>query len=188
VRSSLDGAYFSVDVETSGPNPGEYSLLSIGACVAFEPAETFYVELQPVTDAFTPEALATGGLDLEHLRAHGVPPGRAMREFADWVARCTPDDDEPIFVAFNAPFDWMFVADYFHRFLGRNPFGYKALDIKALYMGATGAPWDKTGFRHVATHAGLEQRSLTHNALEDALVQAALLRRVLGDLTGGTTA
>jgi ribonuclease T len=188
VRSISDAPYVSVDVETSGPNPGGYSLLSIGACIAFEPAETFYVELQPVSDAFTPEALATGGLDLEHLRAHGVPPDRAMRDFADWVARCTPHDEEPVFVAFNAPFDWMFVADYFHRFLGRNPFGYKALDIKALYMGANGAPWSATGFRHVAAHAGIEQRSLTHNALEDAVVQAALLRSVLGDLAGGSTA
>ncbi len=25
-------AYISVDVETSGPNPGDYDLLSIGAC------------------------------------------------------------------------------------------------------------------------------------------------------------
>jgi len=182
-----DAAYVSVDVEASGPNPSVYSLLSIGACIAFEPATTFSVELQPTSDASTPEALAVGGLELERLRAEGLPPEQAMREFEQWVVQSTPRGQEPVFVGFNAPFDWMFVADYFHRFLGRNPFGHKALDIKALFMGATGRPWDKTGFEDIATHYGLDQQALTHDALEDALVQAALLRSVLGELTRETT-
>jgi DNA polymerase III epsilon subunit-like protein len=182
----VDEAYISVDVETSGPNPADYSMLAIGACVAFEPTTTFYVELQPVTDAFTPEAMRVGGLDLERLRAEGVPPEQAMRRLADWLAQTTPPDQQPVFVGFNAPFDWMFVADYFHRFLGRNPFGHKALDIKALFMGTTGARWDETRYRDIAAHYRIEQRSLTHDALEDALAQAALLRSVLGELTGET--
>ena len=41
-----------------------------------------------------------------------------------------------VFVGFNAPFDWSFVNYYFHRFLGHNPFGFTAVDIKAYYMGA----------------------------------------------------
>jgi len=172
-------------VLASGPNPGVYSLLAIGACIAFEPDTTFYVELQPVTDASTPEAMRVGGLDLEQLRAHGVAPADAMRRFADWLSQSTPAGRKPIFVGFNAPFDWMFVADYFHRFLGENPFGHKALDIKALFMGATGSGWDETRFQDVAAHARLEQRELSHNALEDALVQAALLRSVLEGLAQG---
>ena len=28
----------------------------------------------------------------------------------------------------------MFVNDYFHRFLGRNPFGHAALDLKAFFF------------------------------------------------------
>jgi ribonuclease T len=179
----VDDAYVSVDVEASGPNPSDYSLLSIGACMALDPTKTFSVELQPVTDAFTPEALRVGGLDMERLRADGVPPEQAMRYFDDWVRHSTPGDHVPVFVGFNAPFDWMFVADYFHRFLGRNPFGHKALDIKALFMGTTGRRWSETSFEAIAAHYGLEQRTLTHDALEDALAQAALLRSVLGEQT-----
>jgi ribonuclease T len=182
-----DDAFVSVDVEAAGPNPSDYSLLSIGACMAFEPTQIFYVELQPVTDAFTPEALAVGGLDMVRLRSHGTPPEQAMRQFRDWVKQHTPAGKKPVFVGLNAPFDWMFVADYLHRFLGENPFGHKALDIKALFMGATGSRWDETRFGDIAAHYGLEQRSLTHNALEDALVQAALFRSVIGELTGGTS-
>ena len=186
MTSLVDDAYVSVDVEASGPNPGTYSLLSIGACVVFDPTKTFYVELQPVTDAFTPEAMAVGGLDLERLREHGIPPEQATRQFRDWVSNSAPGDRTPVFVGLNAPFDWMFVADYFHRFLGHNPFGHKALDIKALFMGATGSRWNDTKFGHIAEHYGMAQRALTHNALEDALAQAALFRSVIGELTGGT--
>jgi hypothetical protein len=35
----------SVDVETSGPAPGRYSLLAIGACLVDNPGHSFYVEL-----------------------------------------------------------------------------------------------------------------------------------------------
>jgi DNA polymerase III epsilon subunit-like protein len=181
-----EATYISVDVETSGPNPADYSMLAIGACVAFEPTTTFYIELQPVTDAFTPEALAVGGLDMERLRAEGVAPEQAMRRLSDWLSQTTPPGQKPVFVGFNAPFDWMFVADYFHRFLGENPFGHKALDIKALFMGATGSRWRETRYRDIAAHYRMEQAALTHNALEDALAQAALLRAVLGELTEGT--
>jgi ribonuclease T len=49
--------YIVVDVEASGPTPGQYSLLSIGACTPGGSRQTFYVELQPDSDVFTPEAM-----------------------------------------------------------------------------------------------------------------------------------
>ena len=85
-----------------------------------------------------------------------------------------------MFVAFNAPFDWMFVADYFHRFGVPNPFGHAALDVKALYAGATGERWERTGLANVAAHYGLTV-DLPHHALEDALIQAELFRRILAE-------
>ncbi len=175
--------YISVDVETAGPDPGQYSLLSIGACLVFDPAKTFYVEIQPVNEAFTSEALQTSGLEMGKLKAHGLPPEEAMRQFLDWIAKNTPANSRPVFVAFNAPFDWMFIADYFHRFLGHNPFGHKALDIKAFYMGLTGTQWEHTGFQEIARHYGFE-KPLTHHALEDAIAQAGLFRRMLAERRG----
>jgi DNA polymerase III epsilon subunit-like protein len=178
VAVPAEEVYISVDVETSGPSPSRYSLLAIGACVAYEPTKTFSVELQPVTDAFLPAALEVSGLNLDHLRAHGLPPGHAMGAFAAWVADVAPAG-RPVFVGLNAPFDWMFVADYFDRFLGENPFGHKAIDIKALYMGRHRTTWAATNFEQMAAQLSLRQTSLTHHALEDALVQADLFRRVL---------
>lgn len=170
--------YISVDVETAGPNPSQYSLLSIGACLVFDPAQRFYVELQPVNDAATDEALEVSGLSVDALKRRGQPPAEAMKRFADWVAEVTPADGRPVFVALNAAFDWMFVADYFHRFLRQNPFGHKGLDMKAYFMGLRGIEWEQAGFEDMTKHYQIEQR-LNHNALEDAVMQAALFRRML---------
>jgi len=56
--------YISVDVEASGPIPGEYSLLSIGACLVGQPDQSFYVELKPLNDNFFEKAMDVTGLSL----------------------------------------------------------------------------------------------------------------------------
>ena len=169
--------YISVDVETAGPNPGEYAMLSIGACTVTEPVETFYIEMQPDQEAFSSEALRVSGLKMEELHQNGVPPESAMRRFANWIEQVTPENGKAIFVAFNAPFDWMFVNDYFHRYLGHNPFGHSALDMKAFFMGMTDVAWTETSFAEVTEYFGI-QHPLTHNALQDALDQAELFRKM----------
>jgi len=173
-------AYVSVDVEAAGPNPSQYSLLSIGACLVSDPQCTFYVELQPVNDNAVPEALAVNRLSLEELTERGLPPAEAMARFEAWLKAEIPPDQRPIFVALNAAFDWMFVNDYFHRFLGRNPFGYKALDLEAFYMGLTGVRWSEATMRHIAARY-LEGRRLTHHALRDAQDQAELFQKMLAE-------
>lgn len=171
-------ALIAVDVEASGPNPADYALLAIGACTVAEPERSFYVELQPTTRRAEPEAMAVNRLSLTRLAAEGLPPPEAMARFEDWLAEVTPAGRQPVFVAFNAPFDWMFVADYFHRYLGRNPFGYKALDIKAYYMGRHGVAWAATSHREVSGRYGVPG-PLTHHAQEDAIAEADLFRQML---------
>lgn len=175
----MDLPYVSVDVETAGPAPSLHSLLAIGACVVDQPERTFYAELQPVTLAADPEALAVSGLSLQRLAREGEPPATAMGRFAEWADQCG-GGARPVFVALNAPFDWMFVADYFHRFVGRNPFGHSAIDMKALYMGVSGAPWRETSLRHMAHRYGLDSE-LPHHALHDAILQAAVFRTILAE-------
>jgi DNA polymerase III epsilon subunit-like protein len=171
-------AYISVDIETAGPNPYDYSILSIGACTIFEPQQSFYVELKPITHNSIPEALAISSLSLEKLAEGGEEPAKALVRFETWVKEVTPDGHRPIFVAFNAPFDWMFVNDYFHRYLGRNPFGHTALDMKAYYMGLSSCSWYDTSMRNVGRRY-LGDRQLTHHALSDALDQAEIFKLML---------
>lgn len=171
-------AWVSVDVETAGPHPTRYSMLSIGACLVARPDVGFYAELQPLTQEGTPEALAVSGLSLSALAGNGTPPAQAMAEFAEWLDTACAQTGPPVFVGFNAAFDWMFVNDYFHRFVGSNPFGHAAVDIKSFYMGLTGSSWPETSMAAITAHYG-EAATLTHHALQDAKDQAALFRRML---------
>ncbi len=173
--------YVCVDVETSGPIPGDYSLLSIGACTISKPPDTFYIELQPINANFTPESARVHQLSIERLQAEGTEPAEAMERFERWLDERTPPGSQPVFVAFNASFDWMFINYYFIHYLQRNPFGHAALDIKALYMGQVGVAWSRTAWRYLSltqsTHA-----PLSHHALQDALDQAVLFRQLITSL------
>lgn len=171
--------YISVDIETSGPIPGDYSILSLGACAVDNDEKTFYAELKPLNDNSVPEALAVTGFTLEELARDGVEPRVAMANFAVWLAKTVPSGAKPVFVGLNAPFDWSFVNYYFVHFGGANPFGHSALDIKALYMGATGCLWAQTTSAQMANRLHPKKKG-THNALDDALYQAELFRLVRG--------
>ena len=169
--------YLSIDVETSGPIPGEYSMLTIGACKVDEPDQVFSCKLKPISTNADPEALEVTGLSLEMLAVEGLPPEVAMKEFQDWVEKVAGTDNLPVFVGLNAPFDWSFVNYYFHRYLGSNPFGFSALDIKALYMGATGSSWVETRSSQMAARLRPKLKG-NHQALHDAQYQAELFRLI----------
>jgi ribonuclease T len=173
--------YICVDVETAGPIPGDYSLLSIGACTIFGPLSTFYIELQPVNENSTAEAANVHKLSLQQLREDGVSPGVAMQRFESWLTCQVSQGKQAVLVAFNAAFDWMFVNYYFMHYLGHNPFGHAALDIKALYMGVAKVAWSQTSWRNISPQYE-EKEGLTHHALQDALDQAALFKKILKDM------
>lgn len=170
----------SVDVETAGPNPSLYSLLAIGACCVFYPERNFYIELKPVNQASRPEALESCGFSLEKLAVEGVEPAEGMRRFENWLVEVLPTGQSPVFVGFNAPFDWMFINDYFHRFLGHNPFGHAAIDIKSYYMGLAKVSWAETTMQFLGPRY-LNQPALVHHALRDALDQGGIFRQLLLD-------
>ncbi len=169
--------FISVDVETAGPIPGEYSLLSIGACAVDDESQTFQCELKPINRNADPKALEVTGLSLDELADRGLEPEAAMEAFELWAKTLAGDDGTLVFVGFNAPFDWSFVNYYFHRFAGGNPFGFTALDIKALYMGVVGGSWADTRSSKIAERLAPTRRG-DHDALHDALYQAELFRLV----------
>jgi DNA polymerase III epsilon subunit-like protein len=147
-----------VDVESDGPAPGLYSMICFGA-VAVEPAEqrAFKGLTAPIADRFDPQALAVSGFDRAQ---HGgfPPPEKTMRAFAEWLAQF----ERAKFVSDNPAFDWQFVNYYFHRFVGRNPFGFSARRIGDLYSGlvrnvGAASEWKK-----------LRKTAHTHDPVDDA--------------------
>lgn len=185
-RSDL---YISADVETDGPVPGMYSLLSFGMSVVGtfdgkrlrEPGTplTLYRELRPISETFQPEALEVNGLDRDRLVAEGADPAAAMDEAAAWVARVA-DGHRPVLVAYPVAFDWSFLYWYFERFSRTgSPFGHSScLDIRTLYQAQTGTVFDLSGKRNMPAEL-LPKAPHTHNALEDAIEQGELFANLL---------
>jgi DNA polymerase III epsilon subunit-like protein len=175
--------YISVDIESSGPIPGRYSMLSLGACTVSAKKQTFYAEFKPISKAFVPEALEVAGFDLDELSKEGRDPKEAMDSFRAWVESISAGQ-RPVFVGFNATYDWQFVNWYLHTFCGSNPFGFGGVDIKSFYMGTSGRDW------HESTSSRLPRcfqpdTPQTHNALEDALAQASIFAKMLAVAKSG---
>jgi hypothetical protein len=114
------------------------------------------------------------------LQLRGSDPTDGMRQFNKWIGDVTGVDAIPVFVRFNAPFDWSFINYYFHQFLGENPFGFAGLDIKAFYMGQYRTTWSETKSSKIAAALHIPEGG-DHNPLHDALYQAKLFRTMLND-------
>ena len=179
--------YFSADVETDGPSPGPYSMLSFGIVLAgtFDgnkfrrPAEekTFYRELRPISDQYEAEALRVNGLDRERLQTEGSPAEVSMREAAEWIASLC-GSAKPVLVAYPLGFDWMWLSWYFLRFTGASPFRHsQGFDIKTAYAAKAGVPISRAGRSQLPPEL-VPDAPHTHQALDDARHQAEIFRRV----------
>lgn len=176
--SKLNEVFISVDVETSGPVPGKYSLLSIGACRTDGLSPAFSCEIKPISEYYVPEALEVTGLSLEDLMLKGLTPYEAMNAFNSWVANVTGPSEYPVFVGLNASFDWSFINYYFHIYLDKNPFGFAALDIKSLYMGSYATSWSDTRSSKMSKQLRVDATG-NHDALKDAEYQAILFNAIM---------
>ncbi len=169
--------YVSVDIEASGPMPPRYSMLAIGACVVGAPNKSFYAELRPISDDAVDGAMQIVGRPLSDFRALGGDPKTIMADFAGWLTSVAAGA-VPVFLGFNATFDWAFVNWYFLTYLGENPFGVGGLDIKAYYMGLSGVPWADTRSSRIPNELKGDRQHV-HNALSDSLEQAEMFERMV---------
>ncbi|MBM4367672.1 MAG: 3'-5' exonuclease [Deltaproteobacteria bacterium] len=180
--------YFCVDIEASGPVPALYDMVSLGAVVVapdgdgvLQIGDTFYVEIRPEGPRVDPGAMKVNGLDIEKLRREGTPRKQAMQDLATWARARIKPGTKPVFVGHNAPFDWSFVSWCYAADDMDNPFGYKALDTKALATGKLGVHWFDSNKELLETALGLppEDKGQKHRADYDAQYQALILKRLL---------
>ena len=176
--------WFCVDIECSGPVPGRYDMLSLGVVQvaqdhhnALHIGQSLYLEIKPQSSRVDAAAMAVHGLDLGTLREHGLPLPQAMVRLSAFVQEHTTPGSKPVFVGHNAPFDWSFVHYAYVSSNLPNPFGYKALDTKALAMGVLGVHWFDTHKAHLQAELGLPvpDKTKVHRADYDAWYQAHIL-------------
>ena len=181
--------YFSVDVETDGPIPGPYSMLSFALVPAgrmdgtkFTPPanydDNYYVELKPISEEFEQAALDVNGLDREVLCSEGRDPAEVMREAAGWIrSRCA--GGEPILVAYPLGFDWSWIHWYFVKFAGTSPFKHsRAFDLKTAVAVTEGVPIARAG-RSRLPQALRSDHAHTHHAADDAIAQAQIFAKLM---------
>jgi hypothetical protein len=171
--------YFSADVETDGPIPGPYSILSFALVYAgrfdgtrFErPLDfrsAFYRELKPISENFESEAL----------RVNGLAPQTAMTDASLWVKQVAKSE-RAVLVAYPLSFDWSWLYWYFTRFssLG-SPFGYsRCFDIKTAVAVKKRIPINSAG-RNQLPDDLRSDRHHSHNALDDAIEQAEIFAKI----------
>ncbi len=158
-------SYIMVDIESDGPIPGDYSMISFGAVLVDETLDrTFYGKLHPISDKWIPEALQVSGHTREETNTFEEPK-KVMLAFKEWIE--TNSKGRPIFISDNNGFDWMFICWYFHHFIQENPFGWTSRRLSDLYCGIekdTFAKW-----KH------LRKTKHTHHPVDDAMGNAEVL-------------
>jgi hypothetical protein len=182
--------YISTDVETDGPIPGPHSMLSFGSAAYTADKQlvsTFSANLETLPGASAhpktaewwatqPQAWAACRTDLE------APEG-AMKRYVAWIKTLA---GKPVFVAYPAGFDFLFVYWYLMRFVGESPFSHSALDMKSYAMAVL-----KTGYRDSTKknmpRQWFDKMPHTHVALDDAIEQGALFCNMLQHNLAGTS-
>ncbi|QDU36533.1 hypothetical protein Mal4_08200 [Maioricimonas rarisocia] len=182
--------YISTDVETDGPIPGPHSMLSLGSAAYRADktlVSTFEVNFETLPDSTghpdTMEWWQKHPKAWKDCRIDPQPPDQAMQRYVDWLEQLP---GKPVFVAYPAGFDFLFVYWYLMRFVGRSPFSHSALDMKSFAMALMG-----TGFRD-STKRNMPGRWFdrlphTHRALDDAIEQGALFCNMLAERPEGVS-
>ncbi len=182
-------AYFSADVETDGPIPGPFSILSFALVYAgkfdgqkfVRPdhySDGFYSELRPISDRFEDEALRVNGLDRNFLLDNGEDPSSAMSRASVWVKNIA-GSAAPVLVAYPLSFDWSWLYWYFTSFSrDGSPFEYsRCFDVKTAVAVKLGVPISEAGRSRLPGFLR-STRKHTHHALDDAIEQAEIFAKV----------
>lgn len=186
---SLVDAYFSADVETDGPIPGPFSMLSFSLVYAgcfdgkkFDRPRDYttsiYIELKPISDQFELEALKINGLDRSRLSKEGQDPERAMTEACRWIKKIS-GTFIPVLVAYPLSFDWTWLYWYFIKFsLEGSPFNYsRCYDLKTALAVKAAIPISESRRSRLPSTLRSTCKH-THHARDDAIEQAEIFANI----------
>lgn len=179
--------FISGDVETNGPIPGIYSMLSAGlAAFTLDRGviDTFSVNLDllpgaqvhPDTQKFWDENPVAYNLT----RLNTVNPKSGIPEMCRWI-KSMGKGTQPIYVGYPAGFDFSFHHWYCVQFDGDDPCGFSCLDLKSYAMASQKWGFRQSTKRNMPTAWFKKKLPHTHVAVDDATEQAWMAYYMMHD-------
>lgn len=170
--------YISTDVESDGPIPGVNSMLSfasVALTTAGDVISTFEVNLELLEGAVQDDdtmAWWSGQTEAwKYCRENLQPIEKAMQDYLLWVEELP---GTPVFVAYPAGYDFMFMYWYMMRFVKKSPFSFSALDIKTYASAVLRIDFRKTTKDRFKKEWFDKRFQHSHKTLDDAMEQGLL--------------
>ena len=172
----------SIDVETNGKIPGDFSMLSLGAA-AFNTngdlLSTYYANLKLLPNASedpdTMEWWSKNQAAYDATRLNMIEPKLAMEQFNSWVKN---QDGIPVIVGYPVFFDYLFLYWYLIHFTGHSICSFSALDIKTYASAMLKLPYRESTKKNMPKRWFSDAKH-THIALDDAIEQGQLFCNML---------
>lgn len=185
----------SIDFETTGLIAGFHDAIEVAVVpldANLEPMKDvlpFNTMLKPKRPQnIDPEALKVNGISLAQLEVQGMDALKGADFFVEWYERLNLVPGKKICpLAKNWPFDRDFMKDwlgphtfnsmFYHRFRDVTPvveFFNDRADFQNLQ-----APFPQTALEDVVSRMGLRYPTQAHRSLDDALMTAAVYRRLM---------
>jgi hypothetical protein len=178
--------FISCDIEADGPIPGDFSMLSLGAC-AFMPdgmmLSSFSANFK--TLPYASEDPDTMNWWLKNEEAYNITrqnmqdPKQAIQSFVNWVNKF---HGKPVFVGYPVTFDFGFVYWYIKHFGFESPFSFSALDLKSYAMAMLKLPYRESTKKNMPKR-WFPKDNHTHIAVDDAIEQGKLFINMLKENT-----
>jgi len=182
--------YVSIDVETDGPIPGEYSMLSIGSAI-FDSLgnivgkfERNLKELPNATqDKETMDWWATEPKAWKYCRKNPIDADKVMRSYLRHLLGIKKTHRKDLVcIGYPITFDFMFVYWYLIRFTGKSPFSFSGIDIKTIAMAVMKSSYKNASKKHMPTHWFTNVTNHSHTPLDDAIEQGYLFCNILKEI------
>lgn len=187
--------YVSVDVEAASLVPNTNSLLSVGACAydgdnnfnlyhrVIGGTQTNGVEWETSTyEWWTDFEQDAARKRLDALAPRVQPYGTELlntaEDFYDW---CIGLDDNLLFVAWPASYDYPFIQLLFKNAAIPNPFNYRTVDVKSFACGVLGLEFDCDRSEFPEWFA--EKPEFPHDALSDSIAQMHVFQKLVAHNT-----
>lgn len=189
--------YFVSDIETNGPIPGDFSMLSLASVVvvpgdAPQPphatGESWYGRFYPLgaarEDTDTMKWWSKQHPDARHEAFNAeprLPAELQIQRYDMWVETVAAvyGGAAPIFVAKPTGFDFTFVMWYLHHFIKNSIFNHRALDIRSFAMGMGRGAFKDCETSTMMARFSTATTAQPHHALHDAQELADLFRNLL---------